>query len=163
MKKFLTRGLVAVGALAIPLGASLALLPGTANAAITFGPLVGGAAPLYTGASTFCGAPGLTGGTVVGHSFVANVLNRTTGNVTTAVHVEDATPNASYVVVLEDQNCQPQHLLDGTNPVFSTDALGTGNYVFVSHDPGMTSARVEITTTDWSTPYPFASPTVPLS
>jgi hypothetical protein len=163
MKKFLTRGLVGVGALAIPLGASLTLLPGAAFAGTTAGQ---GAqtAPLVTGGTPVCGAPGVVGTTSqVGNSFATEVLDRTTGDVTNTVHLQGANRNQSYYVVLYDQNCAPQHMLDGTNPVVSTNAQGNGTMSFVANDPTITSAHVVMwVAPDWSGT-PFASATVPLS
>jgi hypothetical protein len=160
MKKF-TLGLVGVGALAIPLGASLAL-PAAAFAGTPAGQ---GAQKVSMVANGYpvCGAPGVVGGTVTAHSWVSTVLDGA-GNVNTTVHLQDTTPNTGYYVVLYDQNCQPQHMLDGSNPVMSTDAQGNGTMSFASHDPNgtPTSAHVVLWTTDWSS-YPLASPTVSLS
>jgi hypothetical protein len=94
-----------------------------------------------------------------------SVVLYSAGNVNTTVHLQDTTPNASYYVVLYDQNCAPQHMLDGTNPVVSTDAQGNGTMSFASHDPErtMTSAQVQLFhTADWS-PAPLDSPQVHLS
>jgi hypothetical protein len=160
MKKVLTRSLVGVGALAIPLGAAVAL-PTAAHAAT---PGQGAQkVSLVADGYPVCGAPGVVGGNVTAHSWVSTVLDGA-GNVNTTVHLQDTTPNASYVVALYDQNCAPQHMLDGSNPVVSTDAQGNGTMSFASHDPDrtITSAHVVLWNTDWSG-YPFSSPTVPLS
>jgi hypothetical protein len=161
MKKF-TLGLVGVGALAIPLGATLAL-PAAAFAGATAGQ---GAqkVSLVAGGTPVCGAPGVVGGTATAHSWVSTVLDGA-GNVNTTVHLQDTTPNGSYYVVLYDQNCAPQHMLDGSNPVMSTDAQGNGTMSFASHDPDriMKSAQVQLfNTADWSRA-PLNSPQVPLS
>jgi hypothetical protein len=161
MKKLLSRTLLGVAALAIPAGAAVAMT-GTAFAGTPAGQ---GAqkVSLVAGGTAVCGAPGVVGGTVTPHSWVSTVLDGA-GNVNTTVHLQDSTPNASYVVALYDQNCQPQHNLDGTNPVFSTDAQGNGTMSFTSHDPNgpITSAHVVLWNSDWSG-YPYASPTVPVS
>ena len=162
MNKLLSRGLLGIGVVAVPLGASLGLLSTTAFAGTTAGQ---GAqkVSLVSNGYPVCGAPGVVGGTPTAHSWVSTALNDA-GNVNTTVHLQDTTPNASYYVVLFDQNCVPQHMLDGTNPVISTDAQGNGTMSFASHDPDrtMTSAHVVLWTTDWNS-YPLASPTIPLS
>jgi hypothetical protein len=160
MKKF-TLGLMGVGALALPLGAAVAL-PSTAFAGTTAGQGAQKVALVHNGYPV-CGAPGVVGGTVTAHSWVSTVLDGA-GNVNTTVHLQDTTPNASYDVVLYDQNCAPQHMLDGSNPVVSTDAQGNGTMSFTSHDPDttVTSAHVVLWTADWSS-YPLASPTVSVS
>jgi hypothetical protein len=161
MKKLLTRGLLGLAALAIPAGAAVALT-GTAFAGTPAGQGAQKVAIVADGYPV-CGAPGVVGGTVTAHSWVSTGLDGA-GNVNTTVHLQDATPNSSYYVVLYDQNCAPQHMLDGSNPVISTDAQGSGTMSFTSHDPDrtVTSAHVVLWNIDWSG-YPFASPTVPLS
>jgi hypothetical protein len=162
MKKLLTGSLLGVAAVSVPLGA-LALLPGAAFAGTPAGQ---GAQKVSLVADGYpvCGAPGVVGGTVTAHSWVSTVLTGT-GNVNTTVHLQDTTPNGSYYVVLYDQNCVPQHMLDGSNPVLTTDAQGNGTMSFASHDPDrtMTSAQVQLfNTADWSRA-PLDSPQVPLS
>jgi hypothetical protein len=77
----------------------------------------------------------------------------------------DIGDHGSYSVVLYDQNCAPQQMLDGSNPVMSTDAPGNATMSFASHDPDRTmkSAQVQLfNTADWSRA-PLNSPHVPLS
>jgi hypothetical protein len=162
MKKIFSRGLLAVAALAIPAGATVAMT-GTAFAGTPTGQGAQKVAMVENGYPV-CGAPGVVGGTVTAHSWVSTVLTGN-GNVNTTVHLQDTTPNASYYVVLYDQNCAPQHLLDGTNPVMTTDAQGNGTMSFTSHNPDRTptSAQVQLfNTSDWSRA-PLDSPQVPLS
>jgi hypothetical protein len=158
MKKLVTRSLLGVAAVAIPVGAAVAL-PTAAHAAT---PGQGAQkASLEAGGTPECGAPGVVNGTAVAHDFV--ILNKdAAGGVSVTVNLQSVTPKSSYFVVLYDQNCVPQHLNDGSNPVVTTDSLGNASYNFNTQDPTITSGHVVLFTSDWNS-IPFASPTVPLS
>jgi hypothetical protein len=154
MKK-LTLGLVGVGALAIPLGASLAL-PATAFAGITAGQ---GAQKVYlvenpTSQNILTGP---TGGTPSTTSWVNNVLDATTGNLTTTIHLEGAAPNVMYVGYVYDQDGLFVH--SNTVLIF-TNGQGNGTAVDVNHYPTATQAVVQVNDFRGSS---FESPVTPVS
>ncbi|HEY6425947.1 MAG TPA: hypothetical protein VIX84_01820 [Acidimicrobiales bacterium] len=70
-------------------------------------------------------------------SFVTNVLNNTTGDLTTTIHLQGATPNDTYYAnVIADNPSTPGYSSTlGYSAAVHTDAWGNGTATVVNHDP----------------------------
>jgi hypothetical protein len=155
----LKRGLVAAG-----LAGAILVLPATTAFAGTTAGQGAQKSPLTANPSVpTCNGP--TGGTVTANSFATNVLDRTTGDVTTTVHLQNATPNYTYDVDVFINVAGSLGGCGGTNQVtLTTNGQGNGTVSFITSFPTATNALVAIFSADINdnTVY-FESNSVPLS